>query len=87
VSARPTTPSPLLSALFGVALLGVLVAGGLLAFRLGGLAAVLGYAALTGLLLALGVARVRRLVAPSAPLPRTCTCCGTADHTAPVTLR
>jgi len=78
------TPSKRLAALFGVALLGVLVAGGLLVAALGGLPAVLGYVAVAAVLLGLGVARARRLAPPPTPARvQHCTCCD-GDHTAPV---
>jgi hypothetical protein len=84
------TPSRRLSALFGIASLGVLLAGGLLAAELGGLPALLGYAAVVALLLALGVAQVRRLTPPRPAARPACTCCGPSsagDHTGPVTVR
>jgi hypothetical protein len=79
-----TRPSRLLSTLFGVALLGVLLAGGLLAWSVGGLPVLLGYAVVAGLLVGLGIARIRRLVAAGASsAPPVCACCD-GDHSAPV---
>ena len=79
-----STPPRALAALFLVALVGVLVALGLLAVELGGLPTLLGYVVVAGALLALGVVRLRRLVPPPAPARvQHCTCCD-GDHTAPV---
>ncbi|MBW3640156.1 MAG: hypothetical protein KY451_09950 [Actinobacteria bacterium] len=75
------TASRRLGALLCVAVLGVLFAGGLVVAALGGLPAVLAYAA--GALILLGVAMVRgrHLLAPAAPPPgRTCTCCTASQH-------
>jgi hypothetical protein len=78
-----TAPSRALSALFGVALLGVLLAGGLFAATLGGPVLLAVYAVAAVVLLGLGVARVRRLARDSAPPPRACTCCD-GDHLKPI---
>jgi hypothetical protein len=70
-----------LAALFCLAVLGILVLGGIVVGSLTGLVGLLGYAAVTGGLLGLAIARGRRLWQP-APLPagRTCTCCTTSQH-------
>ena len=66
------------------ALLGVVLAGGLLVGALVGLPAALAYAVVALGLLVAAISRGRRLLAPP-PLPsgRTCSCC-TATHLDPV---
>ena len=77
-------PSRALSALFGVVVLGVLLAGGLFAATVGGPPLLLGYAVVVGLLLGLAIARIRRLVAAGTrPGPTACACCD-GDHSTPV---
>ncbi len=78
-----TTPPRGLAALFLVALLGVLVAGGIVAAELGGAVALVAYAVVVVALLALAVVRLRRLAAAPAPAQSHCTCCD-GDHLAPV---
>jgi hypothetical protein len=71
--------------LFVLALGGVLVSGGLLAAVVGGLPVVVGYVAVTGLLVVLVGVRARRLVPPPAPAATACSCCD-GDHSKPVTV-
>jgi hypothetical protein len=71
-----------LAALFLVALVGVLVAGGLVAAQVGGALALAGYTGVVLALLALAAVRLRRL-APGASQQPHCTCCD-GDHLAPV---
>ena len=73
-----------LSWLLCVALVGILVAGGLLVATLSGGAAALAYAVGALLLLATAITRGRRMLPPP-PLPagRTCSCC-TATSLDPV---
>ncbi|MGI8535713.1 MAG: hypothetical protein ACR2K2_04280 [Mycobacteriales bacterium] len=75
------TPSRWLGALLCVAVVGVLLAAGLLVAVAAGTVAVLGYAAVVGLLLGVAVVRGRHLLSPP-PLPagRTCTCCTATQH-------
>jgi membrane protein required for beta-lactamase induction len=79
------TPPRSLLLLFVVALMGVLVTGGLLAAVVGGLPLVLVYLVVVGVLVGLGAVRARRLVAPPAPAARACSCCD-GDHSRPVTV-
>jgi hypothetical protein len=79
-----TPPRPLLL-LFVLALLGVLLSGGLFAAVLGGLPLVLGYVAVVGVLVVLGAVRARRLVPPPAPPAQACACCD-GGHDRPVTV-
>lgn len=79
------TPPRSLLLLFVLALLGVLVTGGLFAAVVGGLPLALGYVALAGVLVVLGAVRARRLVPPPAPARRACSCCD-GDHDKPVTV-
>lgn len=75
------TPSRRLGALLCVAVVGVLLAGGLSVAGIAGPAAALGYAAVAGLLFAVAVLRGRHLLAPpAAPVGRTCTCCTATQH-------
>lgn len=69
-----------LQVLFLLALLGVLVAVGVVVHALGGVVAVAGYAVAALALLAVGAGRAR---ARAEPRGRRCTCCD-GDHTAPV---
>ena len=70
--------------LLGVALVGLVVAVGLLAGALLGGAAALAYAVGALVLLAGAITRGRRLLAPPAlPAGRTCSCC-TTTHLDPV---
>jgi hypothetical protein len=78
-----SAPPRALAALFLLALLGVLAVGGLVALEVGGLAALLGYAAVALLLLGLGVVRLRTLVPAPAGPRQHCSCCD-GDHLAPV---
>ena len=80
---RSTSPRGLLL-LLCVAVLGVLVVLGLVVTSLAGWIGLLVYAAVAGLLVGLGIARGRRLLAPpELPPGRTCTCC-TTSHFDPV---
>jgi hypothetical protein len=72
-----------LAVLFLLALFGVLVVGGIVAAELGGLPLLLGYVAVTAVLVGVGAARGRRLTAARAAPPVHCSCCD-GDHTAPV---
>lgn len=78
------TPSRRLLALMCAAVVGVLLAVGLVVGALAGLPGVLAYAAVALALVVVGAVRGRRLLAPP-PLPpgRTCTCC-TTTHFDPV---
>ena len=78
------TPSRRLLALMCAAVVGVLLALGVLVGALAGLAGVLAYAAVAVVLVGVAAVRGRRLLAPP-PLPpgRTCTCC-TTTHFDPV---
>ena len=67
-----------LQALFLLALLGVLVVLGLLAWGVGGTPLAAGYAVAVLVLLALGARRARAAAAP--PPGRTCACCTTTVH-------
>lgn len=71
-----------LAALFLLALVGVVVAVGIVVADLGGLPLLLGYAAAVAVLAVLGATRGRRVAAAAAP-PAHCGCCD-GDHTAPV---
>ena len=73
-----------LLALLCVAVVGVVVAMGLVVVSLTGVVGGLVYAVATGALLTVGAVRGRRLLAPP-PLPpgRSCTCC-TTSHFDPV---
>jgi hypothetical protein len=73
-------PSRRLAALFLVALLGVLAAGGALVLRAGGGWALVGYAVVVLALLAFGAARARAALAPQRPEGRTCDCCTSSVH-------
>ena len=72
-----------LAVLFLVALLGVVVAVGLVVADLGGVPAALGYAAVVVLLLGLGAAYGRRATVRRTRPVQHCSCCD-GDHTAPV---
>ena len=76
-----TTPSRRLAVLFCLAVLGIVVALGLVAAAVGGVLGALAYAVVALVLLGLAASRGRRLLRP-APLPpgRTCTCCTTSQH-------
>jgi hypothetical protein len=71
-----------LQVLFLLALLGVLVAVGLVVADAGGPAAAAAYAALVLALLVVGAVRARRAAEPRRPVQH-CACCD-GDHTAPV---
>jgi len=72
-----TGQSRRLAVLFLLALAGVGVALGVLTVRVGGLAGLLLYTALVGLLLGFGIARARALrrVGKGRAAGRSCTCC------------
>ena len=73
-----------LAVLCALSILGVALMLGIVIGSLTGLPGVLAYAAVAGLVLALAIARGRRLLAPPAlPPGRSCTCC-TTTHTDPV---
>ncbi len=78
------TPSRRLGALLCVAVLGVLLAGGLVVATVAGLPALAAYAVGALALLLVAALRGRRLLAPvppPAPGPgRTCTCCTASQH-------
>ncbi len=75
------TPSRRLGALLCAAVVGVLLAGGLVVAGVAGSPAVLGYAAVAGLLLGVAVLRGRHLLAPPVrPVGRTCSCCTATQH-------
>ena len=79
-----TTPSRRLLVLLCVAVVGVLGAVGLVVGALAGPVGLAVYGAVVLLLVGLGIARGRRVVAgPELPAGRTCTCC-TTTHFDPV---
>jgi hypothetical protein len=72
-----------LAALFLLALLGVLVAGGVVVADLGGPVAAGVYAGVVLALLVVGALRARRAAVPARRPVQHCTCCD-GDHSAPV---